>query len=139
MIEQLSELVSASGVSRMNLSIQNEGGSDQVAVVIQCVLGQAPENASDQQKALRAALAMPITVSGYVGEVDVKLEEMLYQYVHKVKPVLNSLTTNIEKVIEKTDAAGVEKKTDTETENSTVETDRDPKENALTNGDAESL
>ena len=100
MIEQLSELVNSAGVSRMNLSIQSQG-NEHVNVVIQAVLGREPDSASDKQKQLRAALSTPINVSGYVGEVDVHLEDLLYKYIGDTKSPLNELKTNVEEVVNK--------------------------------------
>lgn len=107
MIETLFELVKASGVDRMNLSIQSSQG-DRAAVCIQCILGEEPKDATDEQRELRQALAKPIVVEGVVGEVDAKLDEMITGYVRTAAPLANELVTNVEQA--KGDLAKADKK-----------------------------
>jgi PRTRC genetic system protein E len=107
MIETLFELVKASGVDRMNLSIQSSQG-ERATVCIQCILGEEPKDATDEQRELRQALAKPIVVEGMVGEVDAKLDDILTGYVRAAAPLANELVTNVEQV--KGDLAKADKK-----------------------------
>lgn len=94
MIETLFQLVRASGIERMNLSIQSSTG-DRATVCVQCILGSEPKDATPEQRDLRHALAQPIAIEGLVGEVDAKLDEILTNYVKAATPLANSLITNI--------------------------------------------
>lgn len=105
MIETLQELVKASGVERMTLSIQNTSEA-RVAVTIQCVLGQEPKEPSESQRVLRQALAQPILVEGITGEVDAKLDGLLTEYVRAVRPYADALITNAKVAKEKVEKAG---------------------------------
>lgn len=105
MIETLQELVKASGVERMTLSIQNTSEA-RVAVTIQCVLGQEPKEPSESQRVLRQALAQPILVEGITGEVDAKLDGLLTEYVRAVRPYADALITNTKVAKEKVEKAG---------------------------------
>jgi len=107
MIETLFELVKASGVDRMNLSIQSSQG-ERATVCIQCILGEEPKDATEEQRELRQALAKPIVVEGVVGEVDAKLDDILTGYVRTAAPLANELVTNVEQV--KGDLAKADKK-----------------------------
>tara|TARA_R110002072_G_scaffold298269_2_gene471972 strand:+ start:21716 stop:22147 length:432 start_codon:yes stop_codon:yes gene_type:complete len=138
-IEQLSQLVSAAGVERMNLSIQSHGNNDQVDVVIQCVFGREPEKSTGEQKKLRSVLSTPIRVSGYVGEVDVKLDDLLYRYVHSVKPSLDQLTTDIEAIADKANGVQADTVTACKEQSTPVIPTNNVNEDALTNGEADSL
>jgi len=107
MIETLFELVKASGVDRMNLSIQSSQG-ERATICIQCILGEEPKDATEEQRELRQALAKPIVVEGVVGEVDAKLDDILTGYVRTAAPLANELVTNVEQV--KGDLAKADKK-----------------------------
>lgn len=104
MIELFHELAIASGISRMNISIQAISKSN-VAVVIQAVLESAPENLSQEQQSLREALASPIIVKGLAGEVEARLDALLSDYVSSIKPLADSLEVQVEKNISKTESA----------------------------------
>ena len=138
-IEQLSQLVSSAGVERMNLSIQNHGNNDQVDVVIQCVFGREPEKSTGEQRKLRSVLSTPIRVSGYVGEVDVKLDDLLYKYVYSVKPSLDQLTTDIEAIADKANVVQGDAITTSEEQSTPAIPTNNVNEDALTNGEADSL
>lgn len=107
MIEILHELVQASGIERINLSIQAESKS-KVTVVVQSILGASPKDACDEQQQLREALAQPIVIRGVVGEVDAKLDSLLASYVRSVQPYATSIETSTEKAKEKVSKAGKE-------------------------------
>jgi hypothetical protein len=141
MIETLQELVKASGVERMTLSIQNTSEA-RVAVAIQCVLGQEPKEPSDIQRVLRQALAQPILVEGITGEVDAKLDSLLTEYVRAVRPHADSLITNVKVAKDKVERAGASVKADSD--NSTEEGDKkslspDAKVEEFATNEAESL
>ncbi len=105
MIETLQELVKASGVERMTLSIQNTSEA-RVAVAIQCVLGPEPKEPAENQRELRQALAHPILVEGITGEVDAKLDSLLTEYVRAVRPHADALITNVKAAKDKVEKAG---------------------------------
>lgn len=107
MIETLHELTLASGIERMNLSIQADSKS-KATVVVQCILGAAPKDATDEQQKLREALSQPIVIRGVVGEVDAKLDSLLTDYVRSVQPFAESIETSTEKAKEKVTKAGKE-------------------------------
>ncbi len=107
MIETLHELALASGIERMNLSIQAESES-KATVVVQCILGTSPKDATDEQQKLREALSQPIVIRGVVGEVDAKLDSLLTDYVRSVQPFAESIETSTEKAKEKVTKAGKE-------------------------------
>lgn len=107
MIETLHELALASGIERMNLSIQAESES-KATVVVQCIFGASPKDATDEQQNLREALSQPIVIRGVVGEVDAKLDSLLTDYVRSVQPFAESIETSTEKAKEKVTKAGKE-------------------------------
>lgn len=107
MIETLHELALASGIERMNLSIQAESES-KATVVVQCILGASPKDATEEQQKLREALSQPIVIRGVVGEVDAKLDSLLTDYVRSVQPFAESIETSTEKAKEKVTKAGKE-------------------------------
>lgn len=107
MIETLHELTLTSGIERMNLSIQADSES-RTTVVVQCILGAAPKDATDEQQKLREALSQPIVLRGVVGEVDAKLDSLLTDYVRSVLPFAESIETSTDKAKEKVTKAGKE-------------------------------
>ncbi len=96
MIECLHELATSAGVQRINISIQ-AASNQKVGVVIQSILGAAPQNLTEEQNALREALAMPISIEGLAGEVEAKLDSLLSDHVASVKPHADSLEVQLEK------------------------------------------
>lgn len=107
MIETLHELALASGIERMNLSIQADSKS-KATVVVQCILGASPKDATEEQQNLREAFSQPIVIRGVVGEVDAKLDSLLTDYVRSVHPFTESIETSTEKAKEKVAKAGKE-------------------------------
>ena len=107
MIETLHELALASGIERMNLSIQADSKSN-ATVVVQCILGASPKDATEEQQNLREAFSQPIVIRGVVGEVDAKLDSLLTDYVRSVQPFTESIETSTEKAKEKVAKAGKE-------------------------------
>jgi len=105
MIEIFHELVKTSGVERMTLSIQSISET-RVAVVIQNVLGPEPKEPTENQRGLRQALAQAILVEGMAGEVDAKLDSLLFEYVRAVRPYAETLITNAKAAKEKVESAG---------------------------------
>lgn len=107
MIETLHELALASGIERMNLSIQADSKS-KATVVVQCILGASPKDATEEQQNLREAFSQPIVIRGVVGEVDAKLDSLLTDYVRSVQPFAESIETSTDKAKEKIAKAGKE-------------------------------
>lgn len=94
MIEQLNQLALVGNVQRMNLSIQPAGNSA-VHVVVTCVMHEEQNDPPEEQIELRKKLAKPLVISGYAGEVDVKLADILEKYVNSTSRILPSLKTNL--------------------------------------------
>lgn len=141
MIECLHELANSAGVQRINISIQ-AASNQKVAVVIQSILGAEPNNPSEQQSALREALAMPISIEGLAGEVEAKLDSLLSNHVASIKPHADSLEVQMEKSTAK--ASKANKKDATEESDAEVkpsdETKGDNnKENDFSSEEADSL
>lgn len=99
MIETLHELANSSGVERIAITIQSQGSS-RVAVTIQSVLGCAPSDITPEQSSLRAALSQPVSVEGFAGEVEAKIDGLLTAYVRSVRPHADNLATNADKAAE---------------------------------------
>ncbi|RYY74517.1 MAG: hypothetical protein EOO52_13210 [Gammaproteobacteria bacterium] len=112
MIENLFQLVQSAGVERLHLSIQ-PSKRERVAVCIQCILGDEPDKATEDQQSLRQALSVPIIIEGIAGEVDAKLDVILNDYVKKAVPLSDRLLTNADQVkreLSKVSAANLKEK-----------------------------
>lgn len=78
MIPQLSKLVSTPG-SRVHFEVIH-AGDGQIRVRVTPELGPTPDNASDEEVQLRAAMGMALTMSGTPEEIEQKLAARMNEH-----------------------------------------------------------
>ena len=106
MIEVLCKMLPTAGIKRMNISLQSSGAG-KVTIVVQSILGEIPNGdgnylfeekcddlPSRSQLALRDALCQPLVIEGTIGEVDVRLEKELMDFVTAAVPAAELLKVN---------------------------------------------
>ena len=98
MFESLSTVLKSANVEKINFSVSRANIPDHIQVVIQSTFYPSGEQQDEVAQSLRARLSQPVVVSGYVGEVDLKLESVFLNHIEAVIPSIDSLSVVVPEV-----------------------------------------